>query len=483
MAVRRIRTPRLAPEVDGRPSGRESLPLDDIDADRFVATLAEAIRCRTVVLDDGTRDAAAFDHLGAMLERRYPRVHEELRRETFDRHGLLYTWAGADPGLDPVVLMAHQDVVPVEEGTEEDWVAAPFDGAQVDGKLYGRGALDCKGPLIAIFEAIEHLLEHGFTPQRCILVVCGHDEEQGGDRGARVIAEELRARGVTPWFVVDEGGAVAEGVLPAIRSPIAVVGIAEKGIMNVRLTARGEGGHSSMPPARTAIAVLAAAIARLEAEPVPARIEPLAPALKALSGRLPHLLGALLSTRVVARLASRAFARIPRLDALQRTTVVPTILSGGVKANVVPQSASVVMNVRVIPGDTTTSVIDHIERVVGEDIEVEADPRSIKEPTSYSSVDSGAWQVLAGVVRDVFPRAIVAPYVLTGRSDSRYFEGLAGDVYRFSPFVLDSEGMRGFHGTNEHVRVADAQRAVAFFARLISAAALGRPAAAGRPHR
>ena len=280
---------------DGDSTAREPLLFEDVDAERFVEGLTEAITYRTVVLDDGTYDAGAFDALGAMLARRYPRVHAELQRETFDGHGLLYTWVGTDPLLEPIVLMAHQDVVPVEEGTEEDWVASPFDGSVVDGKVYGRGALDCKGPLIAVFEAIEYLLERDVTPQRTVLVVSGHDEEIGGASGARVIAEELRMRDVTPWFVVDEGGAVADGLLPAVKAPIALVGIAEKGFMNVRLTARGEGGHSSMPPAGTAIAELAGAVARLEANPVPARTEPLTPTLRALSDHLPGVVGTLVS--------------------------------------------------------------------------------------------------------------------------------------------------------------------------------------------
>lgn len=227
-----------------------------------------------------------------------------------------------------------------------------------------------------------------------------------------------------------------------------------------------------MPPAGTAIAELAGAVARLEANPVPARTEPLTPALKALSGHLPRLIGVLVSRPgSIAPLLSRVFARNPRMDALQRTTMVPTIVSGGVKANVVPQSASVVINVRVIPGDTTSTVVDYIGNVVGPDIEVEVLPESFKEPSPFSSIDSEAWEVLTRVVREVFPEAIVAPYVLTGQTDSRFFEGTAGDLYRFAPFVLDDEGLSGFHGTNESVRVADARRAVTFFARLIAVAA------------
>jgi carboxypeptidase PM20D1 len=451
---------------------REPLLIDDVNVERFVDALSEAITYRTVVLDDGTYDAGEFDALGAMLADRYHRVHDELERETFNGHALLYTWEGSDPLLDPIVLMAHQDVVPVEDGTEEDWVASPFEGAVVDGKVYGRGALDCKGPLIAIFGAIEHLLERDAKPQRSVLVVSGHDEEIGGDSGARVIADELRARGVTPWFVMDEGGAIADGVLPAVEAPIALIGIAEKGFMNVRLTARGEGGHSSMPPRGTAIARLAGAIAELEANPVPARIEPLIPLLSALAGHLPGVFGTLASKpTAAASLLSRVFAKDVRMDALQRTTMVPTIISGGIKANVVPQSATVVVNIRIIPGDTCATVVDHIRSVVGRDIDVEVLQDFLKEPSRFSSVESEAWETLTGVVGDVFPEAIIAPYVLTGGTDSRFLEGTAGDVYRFSPFILNDEGMSGFHGTNEFVRTEDAQRAVTFFVRLIAVAA------------
>ncbi|MFV1969923.1 MAG: M20/M25/M40 family metallo-hydrolase [Acidimicrobiia bacterium] len=451
---------------------RDSLIVDDVDGGRFIASLSEAITFRTVVLDNGTYDSEAFDALGAMLTRRYPLVHEELLRETFEGHGLLYTWQGADPRLDPIVLMAHQDVVPVERGAEDDWVAAPFTGSVVDGRLYGRGALDCKGPLIAIFEAIEHLLERDETPDRTVHVVSGHDEEIGGARGSKVIAAEMHVRGITPWFVVDEGGVVADGILPAIEAPVALIGISEKGFMNVRLTARGEGGHSSVPPSGSAIVKLAEAISRLDANPVPAKIDAITPMLSALSEYLPGVLGVLASKpSMLAPLLSRAFARDERMDALQRTTMIPTMIEGGIKTNVVPQAASVIVNVRIIPGDTSTSVLDHVRGVVGVGIEVEVLPEFLKEPSRFSSIDSEAWDTVTGVVRDVFPEAIVAPYVLTAGTDSRFFEPFAGDVYRFSPFVLGNDGLAGLHGTNEFVRVEDAQRAVTFFVRLIAVAA------------
>lgn len=450
---------------------RDPLLFDDVDADRFVVSLSEAITYPTVVFDDGEYDVDVFDDLHSMLAERYPRIHADLERETFNRHGLLYTWIGSDPSLDPIVLMGHQDVVPVEEGTEDDWSAPPFAGAVVDGRIYGRGALDCKGPLIALFEAIEYLLEHGAEPQRTIHIVSGHDEEIGGANGAATIAAELEARGVTPWLVLDEGGSITDGLIPGIDAPVALVGIAEKGSMELKLTARGRGGHSSMPPTGTAIVRLADAIVAIEAHPVPARIEAVAPMLRALSGHLPGIAGRLAAKpSAAAFLLSRAFARDERLDALQRSTMVPTVVEGGMKSNVIPQTASAIVNIRIIPGDTSSSVLDHVRSVVDGAVDMEILSETLQEPSGFSSIDSEAWQTLTGVIRDVFPSAVIAPWVVTGGTDSRFFAPFSGDVYRFSPFVLDGEGISGFHGTNEFVHADGAKQAVSFFVRLIAVA-------------
>lgn len=454
------------------PVAPDPLIIDGVEADGFVGALSEAITFQTIVLDDGSYDGPAFDALADMLKRRYPLVHSNLASETLGGHGLLYTWPGTDPSLDPIVLMAHQDVVPVEAGTEDDWESPPFAGDVIDGRIYGRGAFDCKGPLIAIFEALEHLQRTGFVPERTVHIVSGHDEEIGGANGARVIAAEMRSRDITPWFVVDEGGIVADGLVQGVAAPIALIAISEKGFMNVRLTAHGQGGHSSVPPANSAIVALAGAISRLDAKPMSARIDVVTPMLEALSDHLPGVLGTLASKpSAAASLLSRVFAKDVTMDVLQRTTIVPTIIEGGVKANVIPQSASVVVNIRIIPGETFEQVLAHIRGVVGDEIEVEVIPESLKEASEFSSIDSAAWHTLVGVVGDLFPAAIIAPYVLTGGTDSRFFEAFSGDVYRFSPFVLDADGVNGFHGTNEFVQEEDAERAVSFFVRLIAVAA------------
>lgn len=455
--------------------GLETDPLlvDDLDPDRFVASLIDAIAFETVVADDGTYDVDAFDALDEMLVRRYPRAHDRMTLERFNEHGLLYVWEGSDPLLDPLVLMAHRDVVPVAGDTTDEWLSPPFGGAEVDGRIYGRGALDCKGPLIAIFEAIEYVCAIGITPERSVLLVSGHDEEIGGSRGSHVIAEALAQRGVTPWFVVDEGGWVTDGLIDMVSAPVALVGIAEKGAMNVKMTVRAEGGHASVPPSDAAIVQLAEAVSKLEASSMPAHVGAVSPLIRALSKHLPGVVGALASNRfVVASLLPRLLAGDAEMDALQRTTMVPTIIEGGMKTNVLPSSASVILNIRIIPGDSSRSVVDHIRRVVGDHVEIEVLDGFKAEPSVFASTESDAWAALTGVIEEVFPLAIIAPYVVPGGTDARYFCHFSGDVYRFSPFVVDAEALGGYHGTNEFVRSADARSAVSFFVRLISVAAM-----------
>lgn len=446
--------------------------VDDYDPSRFVESLQQVIRCATVVNDDGTYDETTFDEMAKVLVQRFPLVHQHLEREIFNRHGVLLTWRGTKDDLDPIVLMAHQDVVPVEAGTESDWTVPPFSGAVADGRIYGRGALDCKGSLIAILEAVEYMLERDVQIERTVLVVLGHDEEVGGHKGAKVIARELEERGVRPWFVVDEGGSVVVGIITAVDSPVALVGIAEKGYMDVTLTAEGEGGHSSIPPRDTPLVQIADAVAKLDRSPMKPRIGTMAPMLRALSGSMSGVAGRLAGRPAMAApILTRVFARDNLMNALQRTTMVPTVMSGGEKINVIPQLASAHVNVRIIPGDTIASVTSHIRSVVGPDVHIEVDQDVSWEPSALSSTESDGWRVVTGVIGSIFPNAIISPWVVVGAADARYFEEFSAGVYRFAPFEVDSEAIAGVHATNEFVNVKDAQRAVSFFVRLISAAA------------
>lgn len=241
-----------------------------IDPTEAAGRLAGALPFRTIAHQDSAAfDAAEFDRFHQYLARTFPRVHATLTREAVGAASLLYRWPGSDSTLAPGILMAHQDVVPVEPGTEGDWTQPAFSGAIADGYVWGRGAMDDKGNLVAQLEAVETMLARGYTPKRTVYLAYGHDEEVGGLRGAVRIVELLRSRGIRPAFVVDEGGALAEGMMPGLSRPMALVGIAEKGYLSLELAVQVEGGHSSMPPRETAVGILSAAVRRLELNQMP----------------------------------------------------------------------------------------------------------------------------------------------------------------------------------------------------------------------
>src|SRR5918993_694045 len=264
--VRTARYGSVQPAVDPAPD----VAIPEGAAER----LAGALRIPTISAEDPAAfDGEAFRDLHAYLQAAFPRAHSQLRRETVGTHSLLYTWHGSDPSLKPILLAGHLDVVPVEPGTEGKWQEDPFGGRIADGFIWGRGAIDNKSAVVGTLEAVEMLLAEGFRPSRTVLLAYGHDEEIGGASGAREIAALLRRRGVRLELVLDEGGVIGDGVLAGIREPVALVGIAEKGFVTIELTARTAGGHSSLPPAQSAVGIVSAAIARLEQNPMPARLD------------------------------------------------------------------------------------------------------------------------------------------------------------------------------------------------------------------
>ncbi len=438
----------------------------------FLTHLAEAVQIPTVSYEDTNRvDFDRFAEFRDFLVHTYPLTHERLDRELVADHSLLYTWTGTDESVKPIVLMAHQDVVPVEPGTEGGWEEPPFSGGQTEHYLYGRGALDDKGSLIGIFEAVESLLDDGFEPRPTVFIVCGHDEEVGGT-GAAATAALLQERDIHCSFVLDEGGAVAVDFLPGVDVPVALVGIGEKGYVNIELTARGHGGHSSAPPPSTAIGMVAAAVKAVEDHPMSARLEAqrgffgaladLMPGPKAMPMKRPDLFGAVIDRRMSAQ---------PTTNALIRTTGAATMMSGGVKPNVLPQEAMALVNFRVMPGDTVEDVVDHVRSVVGPDVEVAVSQSSFAaDPPPLSDPDSPEFNLVAEVVREHFDVGAVAPWILTGATDSRHFVPVADQVLRFVPLVATADDFKRFHGTGERIRRADADAAVGFYRSLLERA-------------
>jgi carboxypeptidase PM20D1 len=447
-----------------------------LDTAAAAERLAGAIRFRTISYQDSAAfDGAEFARFHEYLRTRFPRLHARLKREVTSGYSLLYEWRGSDTTLKPILLMAHQDVVPVEAGTESRWTQPPFGGRIADGYVWGRGAMDDKGNLMAVFEAVEHLIADGVTPRRTIYLAFGHDEEVGGMHGAARTAALLAARHVQLEYVLDEGGAITTGLVPGIATPVALVGIAEKGYMSLELTVRAEGGHSSMPPPQTAVGILGAAVARLEAHQMPRRISGATAAMldyigpeMEFSRRL-----ALGNRWLFGRLIERELGGTPSGNAMLRTTTAPTILAAGVKDNVLPSSARAVVNFRILAGDSIAGVLAHARAAID-------DPRVTiallggfaKEPSPVSPVTSESFGMVQRTMRQVAPGAIVTPWLVVGGTDSRHFGGLTPNVFRTDAMGLGPTDLERIHGTNERVAIADYARNIAFYIQLIRNSAL-----------
>lgn len=442
-------------------------PGDAIDGSRAAQRLGEAIRFRTVTHQNPAEDEVAeWERLHAWLQQSYPAAHAAMQRELVDGRSLLYTWTGRDPKAPPILLMAHQDVVPVSPGTEGDWTEPPFSGAVKDGWIWGRGSSDDKGSLVALMEAAESLAAAGFQPARTVLFAFGHNEEVLGS-GAQAIAALLKTRGLRPQFALDEGMVVIEDH-PVIKAPVALIGIAEKGYATLRVTARAPGGHSSMPPPETAVAVLAQAITAITGSPFPLGYSgPAAEMMQALAPR------ASFTTRLAVGnawlfepLLVQQIAATPSGAALLHTTLAPTMLEGSPKENVLPQSAVARINFRIHPRDSVASVMARVRSAVGA-LPVELDWEGTpNEPSPVSSTQSPAWQALTELAGEA-SGAPVAPALVLGGTDSRVMAGIAEDVYRFMPVRMRLDELGMIHGTNERMSVENLDRMAEFYRRLI----------------
>lgn len=458
------------------------LPVLPVDRDGAARSLATAVQAKTVSgLLNPEATAAAFDQLHAHLRQRYPRLHAALQREAFGAT-LMYTWKGSDPSLKPIALMAHQDVVPIAPGTEGLWKQPPFEGRIEGGFVWGRGAWDDKGNLVAQLEAVETLVAAGFQPRRTVLLVFGHDEEVGGPQGAMKVVDALKQRGVQLEAVLDEGLVVTEGILPGIGAPVALVGIAEKGSVSLQLTASAKPGHSSMPPGpgESAIGVLTAALAKLDAHPLPGGVTGVAREMFATLA--PEMSGfqrvALSNLWLFGPVVEKMLAKGPSTNALMRTTTALTIVNAGNKENVLPGEAKAVVNFRILPGDTADGVADFVRRTIADErVKVERLGLAF-EPSRVSSAASPMFGHVNRALREVFPGALVAPGLMLAATDARHFEGLATDVYRFTPVRARPEDLTRFHGTDERVSVDNLAEMIRFYHRLLQLAA-GSPSNVG----
>ena len=459
---RQIDVPALAPiAVDEKAAGE---------------SLAAAVRAKTISsATDAALNADQFEALHAHLQARYPKLHAALKREVVAGLSLLYTWPGSDPAAKPILLMAHQDVVPVAPGTEKDWQAEPFAGTIRDGFVWGRGAWDNKANLVSQMEAIEMLVASGFKPKRTVYLAFGADEEAGGLRGAKAIAKLLADRQVKLDFVIDEGLLITEGVLPGLKAPAAIVGIAEKGYMSVAIGVPATPGHSSMPPpsGTSAIAVMSAALSQIEDKQFPPRIQGVAREM--FETVAPEMSGfgrvALSNLWLFGPVVRKQLEAGASTNAMLHTTTALTIVNAGNKENVLPGRAEATVNFRLLPGDTRESVMAHVKQAVANDrVELKMLPGAT-EPSKVAPTDSASYRLIERTVRELFPGTVVAPGLMIGGTDSQHFEIVADHIYKFSPVRAKAEDLPRFHGTNERITTANLADLIRFYHRLVAQAA------------
>ncbi|MBW2697493.1 MAG: M20 family peptidase [Deltaproteobacteria bacterium] len=442
-----------------------------IDESGVIERFRAGLQIRTVShQDDKGRDEPAFFAFHTHLAESYPRVHAALERERVSELTLLYRWRGREPALPAVVLLAHQDVVPVDAASVESWTHPPFESVVADGFVWGRGALDDKLSLFAVLEAVEGLLADGYQPRRDVYLAFGHDEELGGEHGAVQLARILAERRVDVGLVLDEGGAMLDGLLPGLADPVAIVGVAEKGYLSLTLSVAGKGGHSSSPPPESLIGILSSAIRRLERDPFPSRLDGAARAFfeRGIGPESPFLYRlAYANLWLTSPLVQAVMLRTSGTGTMLRTTTAPTIFHAGLKDNVLPARAEAVVNFRLLPGDSSEGVIERVRDVVDDPrVEIRAHSKR-REPSEISRMDSAAFRTLARSIREIFPGTLVAPFLVIAGTDSRYFHALCDCVYRFLPLRIQMSDMMRVHGTDERVPVDSVPDAVRFYRRLI----------------
>ena len=457
-----VRTLRFTP----KPQPAVSDENYDFDREAAVEALAKLVRCKTISYNDKSlEDDREFEKLIDMLPELYPDVFRACSFRQLPDRALLLRWPGKNSG-DPTVLMAHYDVVPVNE---ENWEKPPFAAVLEDGVLWGRGTLDTKVTFNGIFSAADYLIGQGFRPENDIFFAFSGGEEVNG-KGAPNIVQYFVDHNIQPALVVDEGGAVVENVFPGVTRPCGVIGIAEKGMMNVRYRTVSNGGHASAPKPHTPVGVLAAACKKVEDHPFKAHIEGPAAQMFDTLGRYSTPLYRMIFANlwcfgwVIDLLGKKSGGEI---NALIRTTSAFTQMEGSSARNVIPPEAKMIANMRLNPADSVASALDYLKKTVNDD-NVEITVLESFEPSPVSETGCPAWDKVAYAVANTWKGCVVTPYLMVQCSDSRHYGRLSNHVYRFSAMDMTAEERASIHGNNERIRVESIGKAVEFYIRLMN---------------
>ena len=427
-----------------------------------VEKFAQMIEFRTVSAQPGSSfEMAPFLQLQDYLQKVFPAVHKYFQREIVSKGSLLYSLPGSKPELKPIMLTAHLDVVPAEDG--ERWPYHPFKGIIENGRVWGRGSVDYKIGVAGILQACEDIMTEEFLPARSVLLAFGHDEETGGMNGAAEIVRMLREREIQLSSVLDEGGYIY--TLPWLREDVAVIGLAEKGYLTLRLIARGEQGHASVPGIRTAAGVLGECLSLLEKHQMPAKLsEPVNRMFRATESLfidLPQEGFASLSLSEMTEIIEKWSLG----NAFIRTTTAPTMLHGSSRENILPSEVTALVNFRSVPGDHSNDIVKHVKEIafpLGVEVEFE-DIRKVFEPSSEASTETDDYRSICEAVEQIWPGLTVAPGIFPAATDSRHYGQIADNVYRFVPAHLGERGLGVLHSEGESVSVEDYVNAVEFY--------------------
>ena len=461
LAVVLFRTLRFTPTVQPVETSENV----EFDREKAVSNLAELIKCKTISYSDHSlEDDGEFEKLISRLPGLYPNVFAACEFQQLPDRALLFRWPGKASDA-PSVMMAHYDVVPVNE---ENWDKPPFDAIMEDGVMWGRGTLDTKVTFNGALFAADHLIGQGFVPEQDVYFAFSGGEEVNG-RGAPNIVRYFQEQGIEPAMVVDEGGAVVENVFPGVKKPCGLIGIAEKGMMNVQLRTVSAGGHSSAPKPHTPVGILSRACTQIEDNPFKCHIEGPAAQMFDTLGRHSSFLYRMIFANLwcfgwVIDLLGRMSGG--EINALVRTTVAFTQMEGSSARNVIPPEAKMVANMRLNPADDLESALAYLRKTV-KDGSVEISALESSEPSRISRTDCEGWEKVASAVAENWPSCIVSPYLMVQCSDSRHWGVISDRVYRFSAMDLTAAERATIHGNNERVRLEGICKAAEFYIRLL----------------
>jgi len=450
-----------------------AVPLVTVD-DNAINRLSKAVQIPTISWTKEKIDTVAVEQFIDYVIKTFPLVHQQLDRTSVNDYSMIYKWRGKDKTKDPILLLAHHDVVPIEDQSYKMWKEDPFSGIIKNGFLWGRGTVDDKMSVIGLLEAAEMLIKSGFEPERTIYFGFGHDEEVTGLHGAKKIAQLLEEQGLRFDFILDEGGISLSGIIPGeSQKVVSMIAIAEKGILNLDLTVKlEEGGHAAMPPRDTPISILSNAILKLSDNPLPSRMNGQVNNLTYdfMGPEMNKLLKMVFANRWLFSGAMEwGISKDPKANASIRTTLAPTIIGGGVKDNVLPTIATAKFNCRIIPEDNIDYVMKYVNKVIADErvvVTISKDFQSFN-PSPISPIDSDGFNLIQTTIHEIIPGTVIVPTVSIGATDSRYYSKLSDNIYRYSPIVLNIEELKMVHGINERISVENYNRLVAFYYRLM----------------